>query len=107
MVEVIQVKGRVKIKGGFVVICLAKSIAKCIALIFCDEMKTVIYCCLSLVLKKPLICGYLLLFGFIVEEAIDLVGVLEREGECEDVKLPRLLRCRGNDTGDTVEVRVG
>jgi hypothetical protein len=54
-----------------------------------------------------LICGYLLLFGFIVEEAIDLVGVLEREGECEDVKLPRLLRCRGNDTGDTVEVRVG
>ncbi|MCI23231.1 hypothetical protein A2U01_0044409, partial [Trifolium medium] len=40
MVEVIQVKGRVKIKG---------------------------------VLKKPLICGYLLLFGFTVEEAIDSV----------------------------------
>jgi hypothetical protein len=41
-------------------------------------MKTVIYCCLGLALKKALICGYLLLFGFVVEEAIDLVGV-ERE----------------------------
>lgn len=40
MVEVIQVKGRVKIKGGFVVMCFAKSIAKCIALIC--EMKMVI-----------------------------------------------------------------
>lgn len=37
MVEVIQVRGRVKIKGGLVVMCLAKSIAKCIALVC--EMK--------------------------------------------------------------------